>query len=333
MYTRRDFGKAALAALPASQLLARPNSNFGGVQIGVIAPYSFRGLPGDAHSLLNNIVALGLSAVELQSPPVEAFAGAPVGLGPPAGRGPGAGGPGGPGGGQQRARGRRELTPEEQAERRAAAEALTQWRLSAPMDKFKELRKKYENAGVAIQLVKFGLGPDTSDDEVDYCFQVAKALGCRGITCEPPLSATKRLGQFAQKHKILLAYHGHANVTDPEAFAKPESWEQAFSYSKYNGANIDIGHFTAGNSKSPAEFIRKYHGRIPNLHLKDRKIDQGANMPWGEGDTPIKEILQMVQKEKWNMMGTIELEYPVPEGSNVMTELAKCVEYCNNALT
>jgi sugar phosphate isomerase/epimerase len=333
MYSRRDFGKAALAALSASQLLANPNSNFGGVQIGIIAPYSFRGMPGDAHSLLNNIVTLGLSAVEMQSPPVEAFAGAPVSLGPPPGRGPGAGAPRGPAGGPPRGGGRRELTPEEQAERRAAAEALTQWRLSASMDKFTELRKKYENAGVAIQLVKFGLGPDTSDDEVDYCFQVAKALGCRGITCEPPLSATKRLGQFAQKHKIMLAYHGHANVTDPEAFARPESWEQAFSHSKYNGANIDIGHFTAGNSKSPAEFIRNYHGRITNLHLKDRKIDQGDNMPWGEGDTPIKEILQMVQKEKWNMMGTIELEYPVPEGSSVMTELGKCVEYCNDALT
>jgi sugar phosphate isomerase/epimerase len=181
--------------------------------------------------------------------------------------------------------------------------------------------------------VKFGLGAGTPDDEVDYCFQVAEALGCRGITCEPPLSATRRLGQFAARHKIMLAYHGHANVTDPEAFAKPESWEQAFSYSKYNGANIDIGHFTAGNSKSPAEFIRKHHARITNLHLKDRKIDQGPNMPWGEGDTDIKGILQMVRKEKWEMMGTIELEYPVPESSTVMTELAKCVEYCRDALT
>jgi len=333
MYTRRDFGKVALAALPAAQSLARPNSNFGGVQIGIIAPYSFRGMPGDADSLLDNIVALGLSAVEMQSPPVEAFAGAPVSMGPPPGRRPGAAGPGGPGGGPARGRGRRELTPEEQAERRAAAEALSKWRLSTSMDKFTQLRKKYEDAGVAIQLVKFGLGPDTPDDEVDYCFQVAKTLGCRGITCEPPLSATKRLGQFAEKHNILLAYHGHANVTDPEAFARPQSWEQAFSYSKYNGANIDIGHFTAGNSKSPAEFIKKYHDRITNLHLKDRKVDQGANMPWGEGDTQIKDILRMVQREKWDMMGTIELEYPVPEGSDVMTELRKCVQYCKNALT
>jgi sugar phosphate isomerase/epimerase len=225
------------------------------------------------------------------------------------------------------------LTPEDLAERRAAAEELRRWRLSVSMDKFAAFRKMYDDAGVQVQMVKFGLGPEMTDDEVDYCFQVAKTLGCRGITCEPPLSETKRLAKFADKHKILLAYHGHANVTNPEAFAKPESWEQAFSYSKYNGANIDIGHFTAGTSKSPADFIRKYHDRITNLHLKDRKVEQGPNMPWGEGDTDIAGILRMVQKEKWDITGTIELEYPVPDGSDVMAELGKCVRYCKEALT
>lgn len=315
MYSRRDIGKIALAALPASKVLAKPNSNFGGMQIGIIAPYSFRDMvDNDAESLRDKIVALGLSAVEMQSPPVEAFAGAPM----PERR--------------SRTGGRRELTPEDLAERRAAAEELRRWRLSLSMDKFAAFRKMYDDAGVQVQLVKFGLGPEMTDDEVDYCFQVAKTLGCRGITCEPPLSETKRLGKFADKHKILLAYHGHANVTNPEAFAKPESWEQAFSYSKYNGANIDIGHFTAGNSKSPADFIRKHHDRITNLHLKDRKVDQGPNMPWGEGDTDIAGILRMVQKETWDITGTIELEYSVPEGSDVMTELGKCVRYCKEAL-
>jgi sugar phosphate isomerase/epimerase len=316
MYSRRDFGKIALAALPASKVLAKPDSNFGGMQIGIIAPYSFRDMAdNDAESLRDKIVSLGLSAVEMQSPPVEAFAGAPM----PERR--------------SRAGGRREPTPEDLAERRAAAEELRRWRLSVSMDKFAAFRKMYEDAGVKVQLVKFGLGPEMTDDEVDYCFQVAKTLGCRGITCEPPLSETKRLGKFADKHKILLAYHGHANVTNPEAFAKPESWEQAFSHSNYNGANIDIGHFTAGNSKSPGEFIRKYHDRITNLHLKDRKVDQGPNMPWGEGDTDIAGILRMVQKEKWDITGTIELEYPVPDGSDVMAELGKCVRYCKEALT
>ena len=55
-------------------------------------------------------------------------------------------------------------------------------------------------------------------------------------------------------------------------------------------------------------------------------------MPWGEGDTQIKEVLQLMQKENYPFMATIELEYPIPEGSDVMTELGKCVQYCKAAL-
>lgn len=339
LFTRREFNKLALTALPASGLMAaaqaKPNSKFGGVQIGIIAPYSFRGLPASADDLLKYLVQLGINSVELQSEPVEAYAGAPAtgrgGFpgGPPPGGGqgrpPGAGGPP-PGGG------RPPMTPEQQAAQRARAEELRKWRLSASMDKYKELRKKYDDAGVTIHIVKFNLNANMPDEEIDYCFNVATALGCKAITCEPPLSQTKRLGEFAEKHKIVLGYHGHSNMTSEEAFAKPSSWETAMAHSKWNGANIDIGHFTAGNNFSPAEFIKKYHNRITNLHLKDRKMNQGPNMPWGQGDTQIKEILQLMKKEKYAFPACIELEYPVPEGSSVMAELAKCLQYCKDAL-
>jgi sugar phosphate isomerase/epimerase len=341
IYTRRDFGKLALTALPAARLLAapqaKPNSKFGGVQIGIIAPYSFRGLPSSADDLLKYLVQLGINSVELQSEPVETYAGAPAtgrgggaggqgrttGVGGGTGSGPGAPPPGG---------GRPPMTPEQQAAQRARAEELRKWRLAILMDKYKELRKKYNDAGVTIHIVKFGLNANMPDEEIDYCFNAARALGCKAITCEPPLSQTKRLGQFAEKHQIMLGYHGHSNMTSEEAFSKPSSWETAMAHSKWNGANIDIGHFTAGNNFSPAEFIRKYHNRITNLHLKDRKINQGPNMPWGQGDTAIKEILQLMKKEKYGFPACIELEYPVPQGSDVLTELAKCVQYCKDAL-
>lgn len=200
------------------------------------------------------------------------------------------------------------------------------------MDKYKELRKKYDDAGVTIHIVKFGLNTSMPAEEIDYCFNVAKVLGCKGITCEPPLSQTKRLGEFAAKHQIMLGYHGHSNMESAEAFAKPASWETAMAHSKFNGCNIDVGHFTAGNNFSPAEFIKKYHDRITNLHLKDRKLNQGPNMSWGQGDTQIKEVLHLMRKEKYKFPACIELEYPVPEGSTVLAELAKCVEYCKTAL-
>jgi len=214
----------------------------------------------------------------------------------------------------------------------ARGEALTMWRLAASMDKFKEVRKRYDDAGVTISVVKFGLNTGMSEGEIEYCFQVVKAMGVSAMTCEPPLSQTKRLGEVAARHKVMLGYHGHSNMTSEEAFAKPSSWETAMSHSAYNGANIDIGHFTAGNSVSPEEFIKKHHARITNLHLKDRKKDQGPNMPWGQGDTDIGGILKMMKREGYKFPACIELEYPVPEGSSVMAELGKCVAYCRTAL-
>ena len=317
--TRRDIGRMALAALPAARLLAKPNSKFGGVQIGINVPYSYGNNNMSADETLNNTVQLGLSAVELRTQPIESFLGSPAAASPAAGRG----GPGGR---------RGPLTPEQQAAQDAAAQELQKWRLSRTVAQFKTFRKKFEDAGVLIEIVKVDRIDAMTDDVVDYCFVLAKAVGARAISCEIPLSKTKRLGAFADKHKMMVGYHGHTNITDPEAFGRPESWETAMSYAKYNGINLDIGHFIAGNSISPIPFIQKYHDRITHLHIKDKKMHNGPNTPFGEGETPIKEVLQLLKKEKWRIQGTIEFEYRIPEGSTRMAEIAKCVEYCKNAL-
>lgn len=310
LYTRRDLGKLALAAIPAT-LLAKPDSKWAGVQIGINVPYSYRGLPGDADHILEYTTGLGLSAVELRSQPVEAYFGAPNSsrIGTP-----------------------RPKDDKEKADQAAAAEALEKWRLSAPIDKFKEFRKKYEDAGVAIQIVKFDGVDKMKDAVVDYAFEVAKALGAHALSCEIPLSKTQWLGEFATKHKLMVGYHGHTNITSPEAFAKPESWEKAMSYSKYNGINLDLGHFTAANNTSPIPFMEKHADRITHVHVKDRKLNNGPNVPFGQGDTPIKEVLQVMKQKKYKFQATIEYEYPLPEGSTVLKEIAKCVEYCKKCL-
>jgi len=340
--TRRGLGQIALAALPAARLLAKTNSKFGGVQIGINAPYSFHGAYNTGDECLEAMVKLNLSAVELRAQPIEQFMGAPPNLVayPPGGRR--GGGPGrGPGAPQAAAENaapqtptspRQPPTPEQVAARKAAAEELRKWRLTASMDPVKAFRKKYEDAGVKIEIVKVDAIDTFSDEEIDYMFGLARTAGATAISCEIPLSHTKRLGTFGEKHKMPIGYHGHTDVTSPEAFGRPESWETAMSYSKYNWINLDIGHFIAGNSTSPIPFLQKYHDRITHIHLKDRKMHNGPNVPWGTGDTPIKETLKLMQKEKYRFMGAIEMEHPVPPGSDLMTELAKCVEFCKNAL-
>jgi len=138
-------------------------------------------------------------------------------------------------------------------------------------------------------------------------------------------SDLKRLGDYGEKHSLWVAYHGHTAVT-------PENWERAFALSPRNAANVDLGHFIAGNNYSPIPFIKEYHERITHVHIKDRKLHMGPNVPFGNGDTPIVEFLQLLRDRQWNIQATIEFEYKVPAGSDRMTEIAKCVKYCRDAL-
>ncbi len=305
---RRQFGlMAAAAAIPVS---AKPNSKIAGVQIGAIT-YSFRALPSSAPELLKYCTELGISAVELMGDAAENFAGAP------ASRPPAFGG------------GRRQLTPEQRATLQKIADERKKWRLGVSMDKYKELRKLYNGAGVDIAIVKLGLTTEMSNEEYEYVFNVAKALGARSVTMELPTDEklTQRIGDFAAKYKIYAGYHNHTQVNE-------KSWERALAQSKYNSINLDIGHFTTAINGSPVPFIKANAARISSFHLKDRKFqtEGGANLPWGQGSTPIKEVLQLMKKEKYKWPANIEFEYALGEGSTVMAEMKKCLDYCRAAL-
>ena len=130
-------------------------------------------------------------------------------------------------------------------------------------------RKKYEDAGVLIEIVKYDGIYNMADDEVDYCFNLARTLGARAISCEIDAKHTQRIGQFADKHKLMVGYHGHAATT-------PAHWEAAFAQARYNGANLDLGHFVAGNNTSPVPFLKQHHARITHVHVKDRKTEGRA---------------------------------------------------------
>lgn len=193
---------------------------------------------------------------------------------------------------------------------------------------FKALRKFYNDAGVNIHIVKFGNIGDrnVSDEQIEYYFEAAKAAGAMGITREISDEAAKRLGPIADKHKIWIGFHNHTQLT-PTLYDGP-----ILSYGKYLGINLDIGHYVAGTNESPLPLIEKHHERIISLHLKDRKVNNGANMPFGEGDTPVALVLQLMKRRKYAFPADIELEYRVPDGSDAVAEVARCVGFCRTAL-
>ena len=293
--SRRSFIGSA-AALATSALLARqapgfaddkPNSNFNGVQIGVIT-YSYRSLPCSAEDLLSYITQCGISSVELMGDAAEGFA--------------------------------KKHTPETG--------------VGGPMDGYEALRKLYNDAGVTIHIAKFGdIGDDkVSDEQIEYYFQAAKALGATGITRELPRdeALAKRLGPMADKHEIMIGFHNHTQIT-------PTTYDgDLLSYGEHLGINLDIGHYVAGTGEPVLPMIEKHHDRIISLHLKDRKkktlLSRAPNMPFGEGDTQIAEVLQFLKKNKLTFPGDIELEYDIPEDSDAVKEVTRCVQFCKEAL-
>jgi sugar phosphate isomerase/epimerase len=319
--TRRDFVgyTAAMAAIPLvprsvfDQQDIKPDSKFNDVQIGAIT-YSFRAMPSTADDLLNYLIQCGISSIELMGEPAERFAGAPTFEQP------------------QWPRRGEEITDEQRARflaaRQAQAVEMKEWRTSASMGQFEVLRRRYNDAGVNIHIVKFGdIGPNMSEDEVDYCFNVARALGAKGITTEISEDKAIFLGPFAAEHRIMIGFHNHTQVN-------ASSWEAPLSHGEYLGINLDVGHYVAGTNQSPIPIIEKYAdaGRILSLHIKDRKVNNGPNMPFGEGDTPLGLILQLMKRNEYTFPADVELEYEVPDDSDVLVEVKRCVEYCRNAL-
>jgi sugar phosphate isomerase/epimerase len=313
MITRREFGKLTLAGLAIAgrpdgrPLHAAASSVVNGVHLGV-QTYSFRDLPRTPGAkdavdvVIKAMTDCGLTECELFSPQLE-----PVF--------------------DSGGRGRRGDPPSPQAVK--AREDVRKWRLETPMSHFAEVKKKFDAAGITIHAFCWNMNNSFTDAEIDRGFEIGKALGSKVLTTSTTLDVAKRIAPIADKHQMPIGMHGHSNLTDPNEFAAPESFAKAMQMSKFIKINLDVGHFTAADF-DPIAYIKANHANITNLHLKDRKKHQGDNTPWGEGETPIKEVVQLLKKERWPIPAYIEYEYR-GQGTPV-AEVKKCYDYAKQAL-
>lgn len=281
MYTRRSFGKAALAVLPAASVLAADRT-IHGVMVGAQS-YSFRDRPVD--QAIAAMKDIGLAYVEVWQGHAE-----PKGL---------------------------------------SREDLRKWRETVSLDDFQKLARMFNDAGIVVWAYNYSFRDDFSDAEIARGFEMAKALGTSRITASANVSTAKRVDPFASKAKVVVGYHNHSRIVKNE-FATPGDFAAAMAgTSKYTAINLDIGHFWAANF-NPVEYLEQHHDRIVSLHIKDRQKDQGPNMPFGEGTTPIKEVLQLLKTKRYKIPAMIEYEY---KGQDTVAEVRKCFDYCKQALS
>ncbi len=287
-FTRREFGKvlaAAPLALARVPQQAPKASGTGGVIFG-LETFSFHDLPpsGDPKlipTIIGNMRALGISECEIMSGHIEPYPSVMTGWWVQSRRAP-------------------DFAKQREEARR--------WRLSVPMDYYRAIRRQFEDAGLRIHLYNVNFNETFTDEERDRTFEAAKALGAEGFSSSTVLSEARRLVPFVERHKMFVAMHNHNNLVDPDQFATPESFESAIAMSNLFHITLDIGHFTAGNNDTVA-FIKKHHDRIINIHVRDRKRDNGPNRPFGQGDTPIREVLQLIRDNKYPIRAYLEYEY------------------------
>ena len=336
MYTRRDFGKVVLAAVPAARLFATPvvekvNSTIRGVRMGLqSACFTYSGLALD--DIIKTMQAVGLAEIDVMSEHVEQYLGAPGVQLPGAGR-PGpwardsrAGGPvgasasAGDAGAANRSGGQRVgAAAFGRGGDPVAREALRRWRLEVSLDRYRDIAHKFTAAGLKFYSYNLSFNDTYTDPEIEKGLEMTKALGTKIITASSPLAVLPRVAPLSEKHGVIVALHNHTNG--------PEDFAQAVSLSKNIWINLDVGHFFA-SGYDPVAYIREHHARITNIHVKDRQKNQGREMPFGGGDTPLKEVLLLVRAEKYDF--PVCIEYVGPDGPAI--ELTRCFDYCKSVL-
>ena len=218
------------------------------------------------------------------------------------------------------------------------------WRANVTKKQLKNMRKFFNDNGINIFAFKPNcIGSNNTDGEIEYAMRATKALGADFLMNELlDNDDIDRVNYFADKHKVKVGYHTHSNNLGLNKIATDDAWDYAISSSKYNFINLDIGHYinVRGNTKeSLIEFIKNKNNKICSLHLKDRQFGKYANpgvsdnQIWGFGETPIDKVLRLIRDRSYKFTATIELEYRVPEGSNRVKEVKRCLEYCKAALS
>ncbi len=204
---------------------------------------------------------------------------------------------------------------------------LRRWRETTPMDHFHVVREKLRRASIQLSAYNISFRDDFSDAEIERGFEMAASLGAPAITSSSNVKTVARVAPIAERRTMLVAMHNHSRI-DPNEFATAESLTTAMSASPFIAVNLDIGHFTAANFNA-LEYLDAHHAEIVSLHIKDRKRDQGPNVPFGEGDTPITAVLQRLRDRKWDIPAQIEYEY---KGADTNAEVRRCLEYCRKSL-
>ena len=214
----------------------------------------------------------------------------------------------------------------------AAVAELNKWRSSLSASSFRQMREKFAAAGIRLPIFAgTTLTPASTDADLEHACALTQALGADTLSVTTGKSVVKRLLPMVDRYNLVLGVQGRpsARATDPDVIAHPADYEEAISYSPRCAIEIDIGDATgAGFDILP--FVRKNHARIERIELKDRKRDN-TSVPWGQGDTPLKEVLLYVRDNHLPIRCYIDCDY-APATEQRVASILDCRTYLHSVL-
>ena len=212
----------------------------------------------------------------------------------------------------------------------ASARGLRTWRLETPLDHFRAIQKKFDAAGITIYAYNYSPNTSFTDAEIDRGFEMAKALGAEIITASTTLDVATRIAPFAEQ-----APDGRSRCTatrtstDPNEFATPESFAAAMKMSQLLQDQPRHRPLHGGQLRR-----RGLHPRAPRRHHQPApqgsQEEPGRQHRLGQGDTPIREVLQLLKQESWPIRAYIEYEHRGEAGP--VDEVKKCFAFAKSAL-
>lgn len=214
----------------------------------------------------------------------------------------------------------------------AQRDALRHWRLTVKLDELKSIRKKLDRAGISAYAYSLPINDSFTDEELDRVMLMTKALGSPVLNTSTTLPVARRIAKFAEEHKLLVGLHPNGVASDSTSIGSGLSYLKAFEISPRIYANPDLYLFRNWGP-DPIAFLKQIHSRITTLHFHDRKLNQTPQLwaPFGEGDTPTKELLLLARNEKYQFTFSIERIYTTPNFDQ-LTEILNSLHYCERVL-
>lgn len=202
---------------------------------------------------------------------------------------------------------------------------------------FKAAKKKLDDAGIKVNAYCVNFPVNSTDELLDKGYAGALLLGTNVMTCSVKKPIVPRLDEWCKKYKIRMGLHNHwfgsksFKGDRTQEFETPDDFLSALKgASNYLSINLDIGHFSASGF-DPVSFIRQHQSRIVSLHIKDRDKDEDrTNRRFGEGATPIVEVMKLLKKIKFRYAANIEYE---PESKEPTEGVRQAFDYLKRALS